>query len=283
MTNNMTAEELNARERHRSSIVAKLHGDTPFDPGDTEASLRAAHLKITGEAYRTREEEQAAQLAEQRAIRYQEQDEKLEGDRKFLAFSKDAGFRDCLDIVKSWDISPYKWDATYRWITDAGEEVVYLLPDGGAYYPESGRITIPKSRRTGLYDAAYQRVTAYKDAHYARLRYDEWKTNMADAQAAKAAYGAQTALMDWDVYIESLGPEPPSPDIAILESVVTRVHQKEQSEHEARMAGFLSYEGPLTRKGKAPIRRLREHFAALGLGYIGVRERNWLFKEITVG
>ena len=51
----------------------------------------------------------------------------------------------------------------YRWIEDAGEEVVYLIPDG---------ITdVTKSERTGCYADVFARVLAYKEAVYAK-RYD---------------------------------------------------------------------------------------------------------------
>ena len=62
MINGLTVEEYNARERLRGSIVAKLHGYTPFDYGDTEEGLKTKYLELTGEAYRTQEEEQAANL-----------------------------------------------------------------------------------------------------------------------------------------------------------------------------------------------------------------------------
>ena len=59
MIDGLTVEEYNAKERRRGSIVAKLHGYTPFDKSDTEESLQAEYLEITGEAYRSQEEEQA--------------------------------------------------------------------------------------------------------------------------------------------------------------------------------------------------------------------------------
>ena len=62
MIDGMTVEEYNAREKQRASIVAKLHGYTPFDDGDTEESLKAEHLALTGVAYRSQEEEQAANV-----------------------------------------------------------------------------------------------------------------------------------------------------------------------------------------------------------------------------
>ena len=48
-------------------------------------------------------------------------------------------------------------EVAYRWIVDAGEEVVYLIPDG---------ITdVTKSERTGCYPDVFARVLAYKEAH----------------------------------------------------------------------------------------------------------------------
>ena len=59
MINGMTAEEYNAQERLRGSIVAKLRGYTPMEDGDTEEALKTEYLEITGEAYQTEEEESA--------------------------------------------------------------------------------------------------------------------------------------------------------------------------------------------------------------------------------
>ena len=47
--NGLTAEEYNARERLRGSIVAKLHGYIPLDYGETEEGLKAQFLALTGE------------------------------------------------------------------------------------------------------------------------------------------------------------------------------------------------------------------------------------------
>ena len=45
----------------------------------------------------------------------------------------------------------------YRWLRDAGEAVVYLIPDG--------RTHVTKSERTGCYPDAFARVLAYKEAY----------------------------------------------------------------------------------------------------------------------
>ena len=97
----------------------------------------------------------------------------------------------------------------YRWIEDAGEQVVYLIPDGPT--------DVTKSERTGCWPDVFARVLAYKNAVYAKRRHDEWTLNMASAVEAREQYGAQTKNMDWDAYIEGLGPEPPAPDTACAE------------------------------------------------------------------
>ena len=45
----------------------------------------------------------------------------------------------------------------YRWLRDAGEDVVYLIPDGPT--------DVTKSERTGCYPDVFARVLAYKEAH----------------------------------------------------------------------------------------------------------------------
>ena len=62
----------------------------------------------------------------------------------------------------------------YRWLRDAGEEVVYLIPDG---------ITdVTKSERTGCWPDVFARVLAYKEAHVERRRHAEWESRRDAAQ-----------------------------------------------------------------------------------------------------
>ena len=68
------------REYQRASIVAKLHGYIPFDDGDTEASLKAAHLALTGEAYRSQEEEQAENVQAAKEERQRRIEAQLDSD-----------------------------------------------------------------------------------------------------------------------------------------------------------------------------------------------------------
>ena len=79
MINGMTVEEYNAKERRRGSIVAKLHGYIPFDDGDTEESLQAEYRVITGEDYRSQEEEQADNVQAAKERRQQRIEAQLDG------------------------------------------------------------------------------------------------------------------------------------------------------------------------------------------------------------
>ena len=40
---------------------------------------------------------------------------------------------------------------------------------------------------------------------------------MASALEARELYGSMTDLMEWDAYVDGLGPEPPAPDETVLE------------------------------------------------------------------
>ena len=222
MIDGLTVEEYNARERQRGSIVAKLHGYTPLEEGDTEDGLKAAFRELTGEAYRSQEEEQAANVAAAKEQRQRRLEEQWLADHSLIADAKANGFMDCLAIRNGfgWDKpgpnGTYynSMEVAYRWIEDAGEEVVYLIPDG---------ITdVTKSERTGCFADVFARVLAYKNAVYAKRKHDEWQTNMATAVENREKYGAQTKLMDWDAYIEALGPEPPLPDADVVAAVDER-------------------------------------------------------------
>ena len=68
-------------------------------------------------------------------------------------------------------------EVAYRWIEDAGEEVIYLIPDGST--------DVTKSERTGCYADVFARVLAYKDAVYAKLDHAGWTYNMETAIAAR--------------------------------------------------------------------------------------------------
>ena len=163
MINGMTVEEYNAKERRRGSIVAKLHGYTPMEDGDTEESLQAEYLEITGEAYRSQEEEQADNVQAAKERRQQRIEAQLDGDHAVIAAAKANGFMDCRAVRDALGYDKPRPNGSYlsslqvafHWIEEADEEVVYLIPDG---------ITdVTKSERTGCYPDAFARVLAAKE------------------------------------------------------------------------------------------------------------------------
>ena len=182
-----------------------------------------------------------------------------EADQQTLAYAKAAGFMDCLAIRNAlgWDKPgpTGRWydsmQTAYRWIRDAGEEVVYLIPDG---YTK-----VAKSKRTGCYPKAFARVLAYKEAVYAKRKHDEWTRNMASALEARQQEGAQTKNMDWDVYIEGLGPEPPAADDAVFRAVEGRwaamfaVKAEQATLEEGQiLQAMREYTGPMNKRGRYP-------------------------------
>ena len=67
-------------------------------------------------------------------------------------------------------------EVAYHWIEEAGETVVYLIPDGDT--------DIPKGERTGVYPDAFEKVLAHKNDYYENIRVKEAK-ELADAEAAE--------------------------------------------------------------------------------------------------
>ena len=180
------------REYQRASIVAKLHGYIPFDEGDTEESLKAAHLALTGEAYRSQEEEQADNLQAAKERRQQHKEGALTVDLKVIEVAKANGFMDCRAVrdALGWDkpnvngVYHSSMQVAFHWIEKAGEEVVCLIPDG---------ITdVTKSERTGCYPDAFARVLEAKeqwDADRAAREKKSWD----DAQKLKDSFDRKVA------------------------------------------------------------------------------------------
>ena len=115
---------------------------------------------------------------------------------------------------------------------DAGEDIAYVFPeDGLGYYFDGQRKTVSKAKYTGLYPAAYERVTLYMTAKYAKDAHDAWVTNTQHAQAMIDAHGERTALMDNRAYLEGLGPEPPLPgvDVAAVQQAAQDRNRKPPS------------------------------------------------------
>ena len=275
MINGLTVEEYNARERLRGSIVAKLHGYAPFYYGDTEEGLKTKYLELTGEAYRTQEEEQAANLEaakERRQLRIEAQ---LNSDHQVIANAKLNGFMDCRAIrdALGWDkpnangVYHSSLQVAFHWIEEADEEVVYLIPDG---------ITnVTKSERTGCYPDVFARVLAYKEAYYADLA-DRQKKSWDDAQAAKDAFDKQKA----DELVELIAQQEAASvqrsveqskryaqiyaarDAEIQRLIAEAEETEEQvipaDRRESIIAALRSYNGPLTRNGLPKRRELNE-------------------------
>ena len=201
MINGMTVEEYNAKERLRGSIVAKLHGYTPFDEGDTEESMKAEFLELTGEAYRTQEEEVAEQADAQRERRDIEEMDRMDADLQIIADAKAAGFMDCRAVRDALGFDGLKpngshYDSVgvaYRFIADSGEPIVHLIPnDGRGYYINGGRKKILPALRTGIWPDAFSTVLAYKEQWDADRAAREQKSRD-DAQALKDAFDKQKA------------------------------------------------------------------------------------------
>ena len=180
------------REYQRASIVAKLHGYIPYDEGDTEESLKAEHLALTGEAYRSQEEEQAENVQAAKEERQRRIEAQLDADHQIIADAKANGFMDCRAVrdALGWDKPNAKGayhsslQVAHHWIEKAGEEVVYLIPDG---------ITdVTKSERTGCYPDAFARVLAAKEQWDAE-RADREQKSWDDAQKAKDDFDRQKA------------------------------------------------------------------------------------------
>ena len=121
-------------------------------------------------------------------------DAELTVDRAIVDEAVAKGFMQCRAIRDGlgWDKpgpnGTYysSMQVAYRWIEDAGEQVVYLIPDGPT--------DVTKGERTGCWPDVFVRVLAYKNAVYAKRWHDEWTRNMASAVEAREQYGAQTKL-----------------------------------------------------------------------------------------
>ena len=134
-----TVEEFNAREKRRASIVARLHGYTPWESGDTKEGLKAEYLrhllaKLT-----------AAERKSKPTICRQPKNGGNSGvKRNWTPTARSsrtprptdswiaARFGMRSDGISRTPNGNYysSLGVAYRWIEEAGEEVVYLIPDG---------------------------------------------------------------------------------------------------------------------------------------------------------
>ena len=119
--------------------MSRLHGYVPWEPGDTEEGLEAAYRELTGESYRSQEEEQADNVEAAKERRQQRIEVQLKEEQEAIQTAKANGFMDCREIRDALGWSKPKANGeyysamgvAYRWIKDAGEEVVYVLEEDG--------------------------------------------------------------------------------------------------------------------------------------------------------
>ena len=120
-----------------------------------------------------------------------------QAERDTLADAHANGFMNCKEIVRAlypdrFPDRPVRWDAAYRWIADAGADVVYIIEDG---------ITdVPKAERTGCWGATFPKVLAYKTAYYRQIAMNDWTRNVE---------GAIAAGLSREDAEEMMGPRPP--------------------------------------------------------------------------
>ena len=99
------------------------------------------------------------------------------------------------------------------------------------------------------------------------------------ALAARAQYGAQTKNMDWDVYIESLGSEPPIPDTTVVTRAEERIKAKVEAANQLELDAVSNYPGPFNRRGLPRMKPLQQYWRDKGLGYINRSQRDKLFNK----
>ena len=258
MINGKTVEEYNAWQRQRGSIVSRLHGYEAMEEGDTVESLKAEFLELTGEVYRTREEE-AADLVVAAEVRGKERKSEQERiDRTQIAVAKDKGFRDCNEVfdflgipeINAGGIRRSKLQVATRYILEAGFKPTVIVEDG---YTD-----VPKAERWGCWAGELVEVINYVNAKEAKRDYDEWKGAYDWAVEARAMYG-NDGLMNWDTYIESLGPEPPQPDIDPDAVKAAGEERREAEKNDALTAAIQSYAGEFNKFDLPRFRQFQEH------------------------
>ena len=177
-------------------------------------------------------------------------------DRQIIEEAEANGFMACRAIrdALGWDKPGPNGNyyssmgVAYRWLRDAGEEVVYLIPDGPT--------DVTKSERTGCWPDVFARVLAYKEAHVERRRHAEWVSRRDTAQAVVEFYYATDVprerwLMNPDIAFDGVGPEPVWDD-AVLLSVEDRKAAKLAEEEEAILEAMREYDWPNEPPGHVP-------------------------------
>ena len=293
----MTAEEHNEKERQRASIVARLRGYTQFNVGDTREALIAEYQQLTGEPYRTAEQEALSSSEARREERDAKEQGKFDAALKLISDAKANGFMDCKAIRDALGFdkpkpngSPYSsMGVAYRWIEDAGEKVVYLQMDGEMYYIGGVRKTIPKTLRTGVYGDVFERVKAYKEKWYADLRARE-AANNAEAQAMVDASKAEKERLIAEREREFTAAQAERERIrqerfaelkveqdAMIERLTNPPVLTEDERRAAILKGMRTYQGPLNKRGLPKLRPLRRHIEKDGVMDITQAEKKELW------
>ena len=101
--------------------------------------------------------------------------ERTEAARKVIEEATTKGFMDCRAIVRAlyperFLDKPVRWEAAYRWLADAGVQVVYLAQDGDT--------DISKAYRTGCWSVDFPDVLAYKVAYYQQIALNDWENSV---------------------------------------------------------------------------------------------------------
>ena len=186
-------------------------------------------------------------------------DDEATADRQIIVEAEANGFMACRAIRDGlgWDKPGPNGNyysalgVAYRWLKDAGEEVVYLIPDGPT--------DVTKSERTGCWSRRVcPRVGLQGSAYVERRRHAEWVVqHRAAAQQCwltgtptptfPASVGCWTLLKAFD----NVGPEPVWDD-AVLLSVEDRKAAKLVEEEEGILEAMREYTGPMNRRGTYP-------------------------------
>ena len=251
MINGMTVDEINAQEKYRASVVAKLNGFVPYDDGDTEDKLLAEFERLHGRPFGTRSQEMEHRLERQRAEREAKAKAQHDAELQLIADAKYNGFMDCVDVARELYGSGYKWMASLHAIDEAGEDLVILVPDG---HTGNRKYKIPLSRRKGVYRDAFDRVRTYVDLVETQRRWDEYHRNY-DHMLAQGA--------PVDEILRMIGDTPPAPDPLALQNAAARRSARDRAERDARRDKIHSalnpWTGGINRKRHLPrIRQVRK-------------------------
>ena len=258
MINGKTVEEYNAWQRQRGYIVSRLHGYEAMEEGDSVESLKADYLALTGEPYRTRAEETAdlVAAAEVRGKEHKAAQERI--DRTQIADAKDRGFRDCNEVfdmlgipeINAGGIRRSKFQVATRYILEAGVKLAVII--------EAGYTDVPKGERSGCWGTDLPQVINYLAAKEAKREHAEWDAAYYSAVNNRALYG-NSGNMDWDVYIDSLGPEPPQPDFDPVTVKAAGEERREAETNDGLAAAVQSYAGEFNKFDLPRFRQFREH------------------------